>query len=209
MASSTALTTMSGLMPFSRLRASITLYSSLAIGNLPPYWKLKISTALLRLKLGNEVGLFHVGQINLQLCARFYRLVFLVLLATGQLEAETTVVKRLQASLKMPVAIDRNARHKLHPTAGEALEVGRLGQLPIQPRRRHFQGVGTTRHGIFDIKDRSHFAAEVRAIVVSHSPRFVDVDAQHAGLSATAQLHLDHFQTAGLRYPLGDFLDPV
>src|SRR5580693_818725 len=161
MASSTALTTICGSMPFSRLRASITLYSSLAIilCHLTRYsflnghsfscaatpTKIVIPTrdllflapagAIPKLKLRNQIRLLHVGQIDLNLGARFNRFVLLRLLARRQFQTEPAVVECLQASFEMPIPIHRIAGRQFHQAANKALELFRLRQLAIQSRR--------------------------------------------------------------------------
>src|ERR1039458_10270283 len=94
MASSTAFTTICGSMPFSRLRASITLYSSLAIKCLPPYFHLVF--AAFESELGNQVRLFNVGQIDFDFCSGLHCLVLLRLLPAGQFQTEPAIVKLLQ-----------------------------------------------------------------------------------------------------------------
>src|SRR3974390_3034888 len=210
MASSTALTTMSGLIPFSRLSASITLYSSLAIRHLPPNLDNQ-NHALSRkpLKLGHEVGLLHVGQLDIDFRTVLDCFVLLAFLAARQFEVDAATAQPLHPTFKMPAAVDRVPRHQLHQTAAEAFELGRLRQLAVQTGRGHLQGVRPTWHRVFDVEDRPHFPAEVRAVVVGHSTRLVNVNPQHPGSTAAAELHLDHFQAAGARHPLGNLLNLV
>src|ERR1700687_1161482 len=124
MASSTAFTTICGSMPFSRLRASITLYSSLAIKCLPPYFHLVF--AAFESELGNQVRLLDVGQLNFNFGSLLHCLVLLRLFPAGQFHTKPVIVKRLQPPFKMPVSVYRVPGHQLHQTAGETLVVCRL-----------------------------------------------------------------------------------
>src|SRR5271165_2139024 len=136
MASSTALTTISGLMPFSRLRASITLYSSLAIRHLPPSLDNQNHVLSCKpLKLGHEVGLLHIGQLDIDFRTVLDRFELLALLAARQFEVDAAIAQPLHPTFKMPVAVDRIARHQLHQAAAEAFELRRLRQLAVQTRR--------------------------------------------------------------------------
>src|SRR5450631_1744732 len=164
MASSTAPTTMSGLMPFSRLRASITLYSSLAIKFLPPYWETRIRCPAAKLELGNEIGSLHIRQLDLDCGACRDFLMLLTLLAAREFQTQPSVLKCFQASFKMPIAVDRIARHQLHQAASETRKVCGFRKLAVQPRRRNFQRVGRARNRVFHIENGSGLTAEIRAI---------------------------------------------
>src|SRR3974377_1006295 len=107
----------------------------------------------------------------------------------------------------MPVAVDRVARHQLHHAPAEALELCRLRELSVQTGRGHLQGVRPTWYRVFDVEDRPHFPAKVRAVVVGHSTRLVNLNPQHPGLTPAAEPHFDPFQAAGAPPPLSNLLD--
>src|ERR1035437_2371984 len=131
MASSTAETTICGSIPFSRLKASMTLYSSLGIGiHLP-------QTTVQMLELRNQLRLFHIGIGNLQYAGAL----LLHLLLAGyrsQIHRQLAAVKLNQPPLKVAVPIDRLVRAEFHQATLETLEVRGFEQLPVKTRRRDF-----------------------------------------------------------------------
>src|ERR1035437_10201421 len=130
MASSTAETTTCGSMPFSRLSASITLESLLAIILLPPSV----------LDLRDQVGFFNVRQRDLDLAFSLGSLGTLALLLATllhgvQVEHQFDFSKTFQAPFKVTVAVLRFPRTHLHQAAAIALTVRGFRQLAIKPGR--------------------------------------------------------------------------
>src|SRR6185312_10490641 len=133
MASSTALTTICGSMPFSRLRASIFSYSGLAM------IALLASYECVLLKFRYQTRAFYVAQRDFQCRARaIFRLLRLVLFpfaACLDLQPNQVALTGQQTSFKMAIAGDGLARHQLRFASCETLKICRPRQLPIEPGR--------------------------------------------------------------------------
>ena len=73
-------------------------------------------------------------------------------------------VDAAQPSLEKPLAVHRLAHHHLGAPAGEPAVVVGAAQRPIEPGRRHLQGV-RRRHHVLDVEHRAQIAADPRAIL--------------------------------------------
>src|SRR5881628_792335 len=109
----------------------------------------------------------------------------------------------------MAVPFDRFSCRQFHPAAGEAFIISRSYQLAVQTRRRDFQYIRTAGNRIFNIENRTYFAAQVCTVLVRNTFRLINNNAKHSRFAAATKLDIHNFQTAGVRYPLGNLADSL
>ena len=85
----------------------------------------------------------------------------------GPRQQHRAVLDAGQPAGEMRLAVDRLARHDLRQPADEPPVVGFAAQRPIQPRRRHFEGVARAepcRQFVLDVEQRAEVLADPLAV---------------------------------------------
>jgi hypothetical protein len=121
-----------------------------------------------------------------------------------QIQRQFPGFKSLQPALKMAIAIDWLPGRKLYAAALKPLKICRPGQLSVQPWRRNLQHVRPSGYRILYIKNRTDFAAELRAIFMRDPVRLVDKNPQHARLAGPTQLNFNYLNAQRCRYAVSD-----
>src|SRR6267378_5934918 len=127
----------------------------------------------------------------------------------AQIQRQPAFTKTFQPPFKVPVAIHRLPGHQFDAAARKTLVVDCPIQLAVKPRRGNFQHIRPTRHRVFDVENRPELPTEARAILVRHTARLIDEDAEHAGLARAVKLDLDHLKSARGGHPFRNPAHPI
>src|SRR4051794_28917545 len=183
MASCRAVMMISGSTPFSFARASIVCCSGLVI--------------VPSLELHVEFGALDR--------AERYPMVLVALRA----EQQRVLVDALDVPREVLLAVHRRLHDHLRAAAGEPAELLGSPERPIQPRRRHLEGVSAVER-ILDVENRAHLAAHHRAVLDADAvfgsagrTRLVDEDPDDPADRFAAQLHVEHIEAVRRRDALG------
>src|SRR5579859_1651636 len=160
------------------------------------------------LKLRRKIGLFHIGQIDFHLPPRLC-VSWLWFFARRHFQDEPAVRETLQTALKVPVALNRLARHQLDSAAAKPDVILGPKQFTVQPWGGNLQRISTARYGILHVQDDGNLAAHIGAILVGHAFWFVDGDSQGPGFASAPQFSLHQFESMSCGHAAGNFANFV
>src|ERR1019366_9281234 len=113
-----------------------------------------------------------------------------------------------QTALEKFLIPDRVNRRDARQPSGKPFELGRFGQLAVEPRGTHLKDIMRPRNQIFHVHDHAELIADGLAILVADALGLIDVDAEEA-LLADLPFNVDHFHAQRPRHALGRFADAL
>jgi hypothetical protein len=106
---------------------------------------------------------------------------------------------------EIALAIDRPAGSHFCQTTGETLVIRTLVKTPLETGRRYFQRIGRMNE-VFDVQDRANVQTYFRTILVSHSRRLVDEDANDGLIIRAGDFSVYQFESVIYRDSLSKCL---
>ena len=94
---------------------------------------------------------------------------------------------------KIALTADRLPGLQLRITACKALVIGPFVEPTFQPGRRYFQCVGSVDE-VFDVENRSEMSAHIGAIVVGHTLRLVNKNANDRLVVRAGDFRMNQFE---------------